>query len=54
MSWAEALFGPKLVVKEGDKAVEKSTAEVVAGKKFIALYFSAHVRSGRVRDSYTL
>jgi hypothetical protein len=45
MSWATELFGPTLLVKEDSKSVSKSTADVVSGKKFIALYFSAHVRA---------
>merc|ERR1712216_244199 len=34
----EELFGPTLVTKEG----EKPTAEVLAGKKNVMVYFSAH------------
>ena len=42
MSWATKLFGEKLLVKEGPKIVEKPTDEALAGRKFVALYFSAH------------
>jgi hypothetical protein len=44
MAWATALFGPELLVKEGDKAVTKPTEAALAGKKYVALYFSAMVR----------
>ncbi len=47
MTWATDLFGPALVVKEDDKAVEKPTDDVLAGKKFVVLYFSAHVSAAR-------
>lgn len=47
MTWATDLFGPSLVKKDGDNVVTKPTDEVVAGKKFVVLYFSAHVRRTR-------
>ena len=43
MSWAVELFGPKLLANASDAPVEKDTDAVVAGKKFIAIYFSASV-----------
>lgn len=43
MTWATDMFGPELLVKEDDKVVKKPTDEVVSTKKFLALYFSAHV-----------
>ena len=46
-TWASALLGPKLLVKEGDKVVEKDTDAAVASKKFVALYLSAHVSTRR-------
>jgi hypothetical protein len=46
MTWATDLFGPTLLTKDGDKVVSKPTDEVVGGKKFIVLYFSAHVSLG--------
>ena len=47
MSWATELFGADLLTKDG----AKPTAEVLADKKFVALYFSAHVR--RACESHT-
>lgn len=43
MTWAENTLGSTLLVKDGASAVEKPTSEVLAGKKYVALYFSAHV-----------
>jgi hypothetical protein len=44
MSWSTSLFGATLLVKDGEgKVVSKPTAEALAGKKYVALYFSAHV-----------
>lgn len=45
MTWASALLGATLCTKGPDgSSVTKSTEEVLANKKFVALYFSAHVR----------
>lgn len=44
MSWATALLGKDLLVKENGKSVTKTTEEVLKNKKYVALYFSAHVR----------
>lgn len=44
-SWAVDLFGPELLVKGASGPVKKETSAVVTGKKFVGLYFSAHVRS---------
>jgi hypothetical protein len=42
MAWATSLLGPQLLVHDSaTEVVVRSTADVVAGKKFIALYFSA-------------
>ena len=41
MSWATKMLGDTLLVKEGFKTVSKPTDEALAGKKFVALYFSA-------------
>ncbi len=49
MSWATALFGKELLVKDGEKVVSKPTEEALKGKKFVALYFSAHVSFCLVR-----
>ena len=38
MSWVVSEFGDKLLTKEG----LKSTSDVLAGKKLIGIYFSAH------------
>ncbi len=44
MSWATGLFGTSLLVKDADgKVVSKPTEEALKDKKFVALYFSAHV-----------
>ena len=43
MAWSKDLLGNTLLVHENGNVVVKSTQDVVAGKKFIALYFSAHV-----------
>jgi hypothetical protein len=37
-TWAEDYFGSELVTKDG----VKSTAEVLAGKSKVGIYFSAH------------
>jgi hypothetical protein len=49
MSWAVKLFGPELMVKDASgNAVKRNTDEALAGKRYVALYFSAHVsRAGR-------
>ena len=44
-SWATELFGASLLTKAG----VKPTAEALAGTKFVALYYSAHVRAKRAR-----
>jgi hypothetical protein len=54
MSWAKEMFGPTLWVKESADAAPtaKPTEEALAGKKFVGVYFSAHVseaESGRSR-----
>jgi thiol-disulfide isomerase/thioredoxin len=42
MAWAVELLGPTLMVHDSaTEVVARPTAEVVAGKKFVALYFSA-------------
>jgi len=43
MSWATKRFGDSLLVKTADKPVgiRKPTTEVLSGKKFVVLYFSA-------------
>ena len=47
MGWAADTFGPELLVKTADGAITKVDTDAhVAGKKLLALYFSAHVRSG--------
>jgi hypothetical protein len=38
MTWGEEFFGAELVTKTG----VKKTAEVLQGKEFVGLYFSAH------------
>jgi len=46
MAWASALLGKTLLVKDTDgKSVAKPTEEVLKSKKYVALYFSAHVRT---------
>lgn len=45
MSWPEGVLGANLLVKpeEGAAAgVPKPTKEVLSGKKYVGLYFSAH------------
>ena len=43
MSWSTKMFGDSLLVKEEGKPVGvlKPTSEVLSGKKFVVLYFSA-------------
>ncbi len=44
MDWATAKFGSELELLDGSK---KATSEVIAGKKVVGIYFSAHwVSSG--------
>lgn len=51
MGWAADTFGPELLVKTADGAITKVDTDAhVAGKKLLALYFSAHVRSGMRRN----
>lgn len=38
MSWPNSFFGEQLVTKSG----LKDTSEVLKGKKFVGVYFSAH------------
>lgn len=45
MAWFDALVGPTLLPGPGKAPVPTST--VLSGKKFVAFYFSAHVRAGR-------
>jgi len=54
--WATEMFGPTLWVKESPDAppTAKPTEEALAGKKFVGVYFSAHVseaKSGRSRTA---
>ncbi len=44
MTWATTLFGAQLLTKDASGKVEsKPTDEVLKDKKFVVLYFSAHV-----------
>jgi hypothetical protein len=47
MSWASKMFGETLLVKSDTKPVgeAKPTEEVLSGKKFVVLYFSARAYS---------
>jgi len=49
MTWAKKLFGPTLLVKasDGGKPTPMPTEEVLAGKKFVGVYFSAHVSGSK-------
>eukprot|EP00981_Chlorochromonas_danica_P000070 scaffold30_cov166-Ochromonas_danica.AAC.3 len=45
MAWASKNLGDRLLVKSGDRPVElamKETADVLASKRLLGLYFSAH------------
>eukprot|EP01039_Chlorochromonas_danica_P009564 gene9564-10571_t len=45
MSWATERLGERLFVKQQDNPIEivcHNTEEVLSGKKFVGLYFSAH------------
>merc|ERR1712216_607398 len=42
MAAFEALFGKELLCKEGGAVVTKPTAELLAGKTHVMIYFSAH------------
>lgn len=45
MAWASKNLGNRLLVKSGDRPVElamKETADVLANKRLLGLYFSAH------------
>ena len=44
MAAIQALVGEHLLVKRGGDVITVPTAEAIAGAKFVALYFSAHVR----------
>ena len=49
MAWATELLGATLLTKEGPLP----TAEVLASKKFVALYFSAHVSCALKQPRYS-
>jgi hypothetical protein len=44
MAWATELFGPELLTHDAgmNEVVKRKTEDVLAGKKFVAIYFSAH------------
>jgi hypothetical protein len=46
-NWATAQFGEQLVTKSG----VQSTCEVLKGKKYIGVYFSAHWYVSSIQDS---
>lgn len=47
-NWATAQFGEQLVTKSG----VQSTSEVLKGKKYIGVYFSAHWYVSSIQYSY--
>jgi hypothetical protein len=53
--WAKELFGPTLWVKASADAPPTATRteEALAGKKFVGVYFSAHVSEAKADRSRT-